>query len=174
MPRSRQGRNRSRRPSRGVSHRAAVPPCRRLEQRAPPFRRDRRHVVGSGRVRGDDRHGVDRCLAEAPPGRCGYTCIAGMATAFGSNHAFPSPSLASPRCISVPSRDTGTRDQRPHGARRPAVVEGSGELSDARPFPEVGVPDTLDIDHLDQPFLQGGCGVEHRPRTGWRVKVVLL
>jgi hypothetical protein len=47
------------------------------------------------------------------------------------------------------------------------VVEGSGELSDARPFPEVGVPDTLDLDHLDQPFLQDGCGVEHRHRTGW-------
>ncbi len=51
--------------------------------------------------------------------------------------------------------------------RRPAVMEGAGELADARPFPEVGVPDTLDVDHLDQPFLQDGCGVEHRHRTGW-------
>ena len=51
--------------------------------------------------------------------------------------------------------------------RRPAVVEGSGELSDARPFPEVGVPDTLDVDHLDQPFLQDGCGFNNRHRTGW-------
>ena len=52
--------------------------------------------------------------------------------------------------------------------------EGSGMLADARPFPEVGVPDTLDVDHLDQPFLQRGCGFDHRHRTdGWGVKVVL-
>ncbi len=51
--------------------------------------------------------------------------------------------------------------------RRPAVVEGAGELANARPFPEVGVPDTLDVDHLDQPFLQDGCGFNHRHRTGW-------
>jgi hypothetical protein len=47
------------------------------------------------------------------------------------------------------------------------VVEGSGELADARPFPEMGVPDTLDVDHLDQPFLQDGCGFNNRHRTGW-------
>lgn len=40
--------------------------------------------------------------------------------------------------------------------------EGSGVLADARPFPEVGVPDTLDVDHLDQPFLQRGCGFNYR------------
>ncbi|MEK6230043.1 MAG: hypothetical protein AABM31_12070 [Actinomycetota bacterium] len=52
--------------------------------------------------------------------------------------------------------------------------EGSGVLADARPFPEVGVPDTLDVDDLDQPFLQRGCGFDHRHRTdGWGVKVVL-
>ena len=51
--------------------------------------------------------------------------------------------------------------------RRPAVVQGPGELADARPFPEVGVPDTLDVDHLDHPFLQGGCGFNHRHRAGW-------
>ena len=58
--------------------------------------------------------------------------------------------------------------------RRPSVVEGSGVLADARPFPDVGVPDTLDVDDLDQPFLQRGCGFDHRHRTdGWGVKVVL-
>ena len=32
----------------------------------------------------------------------------------------------------------------------------------------------LDVDHLDQPFLQRGCGFDHRHRTdGWGVKVVL-
>jgi len=48
-------------------------------------------------------------------------------------------------------------------------VEGPGELADARPFPEVGVPDTLDLDHLDQPFLKAGYGIEYRRqiREGW-------
>jgi hypothetical protein len=55
------------------------------------------------------------------------------------------------------------------------VVKDSGELADARPFPEVGVPDTLDLDHLDQPFLQRGCGsITGTVLDGWRVKVVLL
>jgi len=52
--------------------------------------------------------------------------------------------------------------------RRPAVMEVLGELADARPFPEVGV-DTLDVDHLDQPFLWRGCGVRHLARY-WRVR----
>ncbi|MGC8635217.1 MAG: hypothetical protein ACP5VP_11265 [Candidatus Limnocylindrales bacterium] len=59
----------------------------------------------------------------------------------------------------------GTRVVQGAADRGPAVVQRAGELADARPFPEVGVADTLDVDHFDHPFLQRGCGFNHRHRT---------